>query len=247
MRANHGRLRGGFTLVELLLVIAVITILAAMLLPAFERAMKVARQVNCLSNTKQMISGVVSYTSDYRKTLPNSNLTIGGRNYATHWIYLLGPYTELEVASPRDVNVHGTIYRCPSFQAEHLWRGDAYYGLDTSWLGGGYGINYWYLGYSAAGEQCDPPPRWVKLNQVSAPASTIYLGDAVCDPIDNVSYWWRYLYIYPMAVHHPTFFYTRHMGKTNLVWLDGRATIADWSEIKAGVDGDQDYYLRAVK
>jgi prepilin-type N-terminal cleavage/methylation domain-containing protein len=57
--------RHGFTLIELLVVIAIIAILAAILFPVFAQAKEAAKKTSCLSNLKQIGTGVNIYLADY--------------------------------------------------------------------------------------------------------------------------------------------------------------------------------------
>lgn len=63
--------RKAFTLVELLIVIAIIGLLAAILFPAFRRAQESAAQTNCASNLKQIYMAVELYRQD-EKVYPAS-------------------------------------------------------------------------------------------------------------------------------------------------------------------------------
>src|SRR5216110_953320 len=53
--------RRGFTLIELLVVVAIIAIIAAILFPVFAQARESARQTTCLSNLKQLGTGLMMY------------------------------------------------------------------------------------------------------------------------------------------------------------------------------------------
>lgn len=62
--------RSAFTLVELLVVVAVIAILAAILFPVFAQARETARQTACLSNLRQLGTALALYRSDYDERAP---------------------------------------------------------------------------------------------------------------------------------------------------------------------------------
>src|SRR5262245_39496388 len=61
-----------FTLLELLVVIASIAILAALLLPALNRAKDSARRTTCLNNLKQLTLGIRMYADDSQDASPRS-------------------------------------------------------------------------------------------------------------------------------------------------------------------------------
>src|SRR4051794_15411961 len=60
----------GFTLVELLVVVALIIILAALLFPVFSQARESSRKARCLTNLKQISTAVLMYAGDCDDTLP---------------------------------------------------------------------------------------------------------------------------------------------------------------------------------
>lgn len=62
--------RRGFTLVELLVVLAVVALLAAMLLPVFASARENARESHCISNLRQLGAAIQLYQQDYDELFP---------------------------------------------------------------------------------------------------------------------------------------------------------------------------------
>lgn len=79
-QTQHG-CRRAFTLIELLVVIAVIAILASLLLPALNRARERAYGLNCLNNTRQLVTAWALYADDHEGRLAY-NLAMSGTGLA---------------------------------------------------------------------------------------------------------------------------------------------------------------------
>ncbi len=63
-----------FTLIEMLVVVAIISLLVAILLPSLNRAREQARMATCLSNLRTLGQALVMYADDNKDRLPNANL-----------------------------------------------------------------------------------------------------------------------------------------------------------------------------
>ena len=62
--------RGGFTLVELLVVIGIVAVLVALLMPALSRAREASQRVACLSNLRQVHMAFAFYAGSYHDQVP---------------------------------------------------------------------------------------------------------------------------------------------------------------------------------
>jgi prepilin-type N-terminal cleavage/methylation domain-containing protein/prepilin-type processing-associated H-X9-DG protein len=92
----------GFTLLELLVVVAVIAVLAAFLFPMFARARESARRTTCLSHLQQIARAHLLYIQDWDERLPDwfaprpeapRPLPFGARVF---WTELLHPYARCD-------------------------------------------------------------------------------------------------------------------------------------------------------
>src|SRR5471032_2605405 len=77
----------GFTLIEILVVIAIIAILAAILFPAFARARENARRASCQSNLKQIGIGMTQYCQDYDERLPMGVIYPGNGYFSNDYLW----------------------------------------------------------------------------------------------------------------------------------------------------------------
>ena len=105
------RKRFAFTLIELLIVIAIIAILAAMLLPALNKARARGKATQCLNNIKQCTTACLMYADNYRGHMMAAQLRL---NF--YWSNLLADEKFLPVSD---------VFLCPNQTVKRPWKGDA--------------------------------------------------------------------------------------------------------------------------
>lgn len=172
--AGRGR-TCGFTLLEILVVLAVIAILAALLFPAFLTARAQARRATCQSNLKQIGLGLLQYAADSDGVLSMATDTLDDGNAVPRllWMNAIYPYTRST-----------QIFDCPSRDTPKFARDD----LART---GSYSINFAYPLDRAATPPRQPPasshdsaagPAGVystRLAQLAAPSNTLWVSDNV--------------------------------------------------------------------
>src|SRR5690349_19942496 len=84
----RGKRLSAFTIVELLVVIAVIAILATMVLPALHRAKARGRGTQCMNNLRQFGLALQMYADDHDDTLPYNMGAQGTRKTVADGTYL---------------------------------------------------------------------------------------------------------------------------------------------------------------
>jgi len=146
----------GFTLIELLVVIAIIAILAAILFPVFAQAREKARQISCLSNTKQLGLAFTQYEQDYDEKVPDGANPYGGGN---GWAGQIYPYTK-----------SAKVYLCPD---DH-----------TGDFGGSIPFNISSYGYNAQFTIVQDPAHIINADSITlarfnSPAKTVVLYEVI--------------------------------------------------------------------
>lgn len=172
---NDSKHTEGFTLTELLLVIAVIAILACLFLPVLSRAKEQARTVQCISNVRQLTLALNLYVDDYG----HYPLAYGPASRTTSsqsWQDTLSPYL-----SETTSNSVFQIIRCPSYRQYGTFAvGGARIFVPFSIYGYSSGS-----AYSLSPTQNDSAnPRYLQVSAVVVPSQMIAVGDAYMIALD---------------------------------------------------------------
>ncbi|MCX6970222.1 MAG: prepilin-type N-terminal cleavage/methylation domain-containing protein [Verrucomicrobia bacterium] len=142
-----------FTLMEVLIVVAIVAILAAILVPVAGKMSEAGRATKCMSNLRQLHSVLMLYANDNNQMLPSPDVNASPDSQsATHWFRRLDPYI------PQQDRMK--ILTCPSAK-----------GFQAGGWATAYGMNY-YLGKDQ---------DWQTLS-VEQKSQVILLADAIINP-----------------------------------------------------------------
>jgi len=167
----------GFTLVELLVVIAIIALLLGILLPALNRARKLAVDVQGKSNLRQIFTAQAEFAADHNDAVVQFTDENADAGFEPTWaasaeqagVVGLGDYVPFEM----DEESASDVFRCPQFEAEVTPRADVRFRND---------LNYSLNGWVSLGSMLGGLPPFSGDN---AYAPGINFGDVVAASTDD--------------------------------------------------------------
>ncbi len=198
--------KAGFTLTELLVVMAIIAGLAAVGVPAWSEAGERTRTVACLAKLRALGAGIILYTQDHGGDLPRSNHSAGAHR-EPGWASSIAPY----LGAPETTNlsewtpVFNRYFRCPSDRSK-----------DPAISS--YGLNVFFELDPDSDDYDGSPATFRRLSQVPSASRTVLLAETA--PLPYVDHFMCHLWSSSAAARNDVDF-ARHGGKSHFLFADG--------------------------
>ncbi|HOW98386.1 MAG TPA: prepilin-type N-terminal cleavage/methylation domain-containing protein [Kiritimatiellia bacterium] len=224
----------GFSLVELLVVVAILFVLAAALVPWVIRSIEAGRRAQCGSNLRQLFVANAAYAAENGSYVAAAPDIMGPNRRRWHGVRSSGSGAfEGSLGPLARFLEDGRARRCPSFPD---YRRDAAANAFESACGGygyndrGVGSRVYLLGYGSAAMQQGMFPGAIRN-----PARTVMFADAAFgqpynDPRWFIEYSFAEAYYFvgrtPAQLYGPSrpSVHFRHGGRAGVVWCDGHVT-----------------------
>ena len=204
--------RRAFTLMELLVVVVIIGLLAALLFPVFAKAKQAAQKATCISNSRELALASLMYMQDHDDHLFPYGYWEGS-TYRTWWGDLMTGKPDSGLIFPYTKS--GQIRACPG--AIGLDTGASYRYIM------GYGMNF-RIFYAYPPEYDTAEFRVASGQEAERPAETLFFADtAFWNSAANSCQGSHWLFGDSNTYHMQA----RHTGDVaNVTWLDGHVSTA---------------------
>ncbi len=225
-KAYRSNLAGGFTLVELLVVIGIIGVLAGLLMPSLSRARGAADSIRCAANLRELLAAAQLYAGENQGFFPPAHIDFSTTNLH-RWHGTRGSVAEAFTPTGGPLAKflpQSEIRQCPSFvfaaSAKAFERSAGGYGYNDAYLGSSDGV-------STASDADNVP---AKVTQVRRPAEKIAFGDAAIAGPGLMEYSFVTPPVFSGGVPASPSIHFRHNkvsgrpGSANIGWADGHVT-----------------------
>jgi len=204
--------RDGFSLIELMVVIAIIAILAALLLTALSQSMRRARQIHCVSNLHQVGIGIQNFVAN-NHAYPSLEGGTNGDNSGIWFVQL--ERGGFDNSKPGTNFFSEGVWHCPSNRGREWSYAYNTYGVAPIGYNGPAAMNpkYAALGLYGAYHPGSLSITPVTESEVVSPSQMMAVGDSVVGGIDFMRQDLKYLEQHGASA--------RHRGRLNVVFCDG--------------------------